>query len=102
MALFRTIAIFLFALSLAHQTHAASAELRVRDTSFFIGRPFNFYIQVGGTRLAPQPELLDTDQLKIRYIGMIPASRANDNSVTFTYEAVPLVSGQSHHSGRLC
>ncbi len=74
--------------------HAATtAEIKVRSTSFYVGTPFNFYVHVSGVKSAPQPDLLESDALEIRYVGAAPSSRDGEDSFTFTYEAMPLRSG---------
>ena len=73
---------------------AADAEIKVRDTSFFVGTPFNFYIRVNGVRQAAQPELLPSKLLQVRYVGSAPSTRSGEAAVTFTYEAVPFKGGE--------
>tara|TARA_R110002096_G_scaffold16106_13_gene55038 strand:- start:6173 stop:8791 length:2619 start_codon:yes stop_codon:yes gene_type:complete len=80
---------------------APSAEIKVRATSYYLGSPFNFYVQVNGVKSAPQPDLLETDALQIRYVGAAPSSRNGIDSFTFTYEAIPLKSGRVNIPGGL-
>lgn len=80
---------------------APTAEIKVRATSYYLGSPFNFYVQVNGVKSAPQPDLLETDALQIRFVGAAPSSRDGVNSYTFTYEAIPLKSGKVRIPGGL-
>ncbi|MEM7010040.1 MAG: hypothetical protein AAF585_01030 [Verrucomicrobiota bacterium] len=73
---------------------APSASIKVRDTSFFVGTPFNFYVHIEGVKSAPQPQLLDADALTVRYAGAAPSSRSSEVAFTFTYEAVPIKPGR--------
>ncbi|MEM1295158.1 MAG: hypothetical protein AAGH89_07315, partial [Verrucomicrobiota bacterium] len=80
---------------------APSAEIKVRATSYYLGSPFNFYIQVNGVKSAPKPDLLETDALQSRYVGAAPSNRDGVDSFTFTYEAIPLKSGKVKIPGGL-
>ncbi|MEM0970219.1 MAG: hypothetical protein AAGJ31_12750, partial [Verrucomicrobiota bacterium] len=69
-----------------------TVELRLRDTSYYVGRPFNFYVEVRGSTEAPEPFLNETDSFQLRSLGSTP-STLRGPSRTFTYEAIPLQSG---------
>lgn len=73
---------------------APNATIKVRDTSYFIGSAFNFYVHIDGVRSAPRPELLESKDLLIRYVGAAPSSRTVEEAFTFTYEAVPVRAGK--------
>lgn len=72
-----------------------AAELRVRDTSFFAGNPFHFYIRVTGVDQAPAPRLLPAadDSLQIRLVGGAASDSRGLLAYTYTYEALPLQAG---------
>ncbi|MFT5466718.1 MAG: hypothetical protein ACI8UO_001818 [Verrucomicrobiales bacterium] len=84
------VALFLFAI---HAAAAPTAEIKVRDTSYYVGQAFSFYVHVAGVQTAPQPELGKSSDLLVREAGAAPSSRSNDQAFTFSYEAVPLKSG---------
>lgn len=71
-----------------------TAELRLRDTSYFAGSAFHFYIRVLGADQADPPRLQPSDpSLQVRYIGAAASSSRDQLSYTFTYEALPLQAG---------
>ncbi len=80
---------------------APTAEIKVRETSFFVGTPFNFYVQVNDVINAPEPDLLSSDSLQISYIGAAPSIKDGKNFFTFTYEAIPTVAGKATIPGGL-
>jgi len=90
----RKLVIFLWLSCLALAAADPAAEIKLRDTSYFVGTPFNFYIRVSDVKKAPQPQLFESKDLQIRYIGGAPSSRSGEDSYTFTYEAVPLNPGK--------
>lgn len=72
-----------------------TAELRIRDTSFYAGNTFHFYIRVNGVDQADEPRLQPADPaLRIRYVGAATASSRGETAYTFTYEALPLRAGK--------
>lgn len=73
---------------------APEASIKVRDSSYFVGQPFSFYVHVNGVRTAPQPELGESKDLLVRQGGAAPSTRSNEQAFTFSYEAVPLKSGK--------
>lgn len=87
-------AIFLTLLLMLAVSSAQEAEIKLRNTSYYLGTPLNFYIQVTGTREAPQPQLFETAQFEIRYVNGTASSRADQQVYTFTYEAVPTAAGK--------
>lgn len=92
----RLIALFWFAWAslpaLAQQP--ITAELRIRDTSFYAGNTFHFYIRVNGVDQAGEPKLKPADPaLRIRYVGAATSSSRGEAAYTFTYEALPLQAG---------
>jgi len=87
-------AIYLTLLLMLAAAPAQEAEIKLRNTSYYLGTPLNFYIQVTGVREAPQPQLFETPQFEVRYINGAASSRQDQQSYTFTYEAVPLIAGK--------
>lgn len=88
-----TLILFGFACCLMSAWAAPTVEIKLRDTSYFVGTPFNYYVRVTGVKVAPQPQLYESESLQIRYIGAAPSSRSGEDAFTFTYEAVPLKDG---------
>lgn len=71
-----------------------AAELRLRDTSFYVGSTFHFYIQVTGVEQADLPLLEKAGpSLQIRYVGAAASNSRGLLAYTFTYEALPLEAG---------
>ncbi|MEQ1843165.1 MAG: hypothetical protein ABL994_22405, partial [Verrucomicrobiales bacterium] len=70
-----------------------AVSVRLRDTSYYVGQPFQFYVQVEGVRTAPPPQLEPSPAFEIRYVNSAPATQAGVVRVVSTYEATPLKSG---------
>jgi len=72
---------------------AEEVSVRLRETSRFVGQPFNFYLQVSGVAKPPVPRLEASPSFEIRLAGSAPATENGQNLTVFTYEATPLKSG---------
>ena len=74
-------------------TDPSPVAVRLRDTSRYTGQPFHVYIQVNGVKEAPAPALQASPDFEIRLTGSAPAVQDGLPHMVFTYEAVPLKSG---------
>jgi hypothetical protein len=73
----------------------ATATVRLRDISRYVGQSFGFYVQVPGISASAEvPKFQPSTDFQIRLSGSAPATQDGYKRTVFTYEAIPQRSGE--------